>query len=172
MRGHDQLLRQLHWPHDQSICLGCIGICRCPMFCRHHKYVSLGSVHPPRTHSSSAQWYTPKEQPTRQVLWFLGTPIFGIFGGLLGYALGNTHTEVASWRLLYIVFGSVTALWGILFAYTFPESPEKAKFLSEEDRVILISSVSSADSTNSPRLIHHSLIRSDTPISQNGSCPR
>ncbi|CAI7654678.1 hypothetical protein N7533_011042 [Penicillium manginii] len=86
----------------------------------------------------TADWYTPKEQPIRQVLWFLGTPVFGIFGGLLGYALGNTHTEVTSWRLLYIVFGSVTALWGIFFAYAFPASPREASFLPDEDRVMSI----------------------------------
>jgi MFS family permease len=88
--------------------------------------------------SFPADWYTPKEQPIRQVLWFLGTPVFGIFGGLLGYALGNTHTEVTSWRLLYIVFGSVTALWGIFFAYAFPASPREASFLPDEDRVMSI----------------------------------
>ncbi|KAJ5989659.1 hypothetical protein N7481_004869 [Penicillium waksmanii] len=99
-------------------------------------FLSAVYIHPVLT--PPAHWYTPKEQPIRQVLWFLGTPVFGIFGGLLGYALGNTHTEVASWRLLYIVFGSVTALWGIFFAYAFPASPEKASFLSEEDRVMSI----------------------------------
>lgn len=141
MRGHDQLLCQLYWSYDKSFCLGGPGICRCPMFCCHHRYVPLSSVHPSRTHTSLAHWYTPKEQPIRQVLWFLGTPVFGIFGGLLGYALGNTHTEVASWRLLYIVFGSVTALWGIFFAYAFPASPEMASFLSEQDRLMSILSV-------------------------------
>lgn len=100
--------------------------------------------------NSLARWYTPKEQPIRQVLWFLGTPVFGIFGGLLGYGLGNTDTAVASWRLLYIVFGSATALWGIIFAYAFPESPEKASFLSEKDRKFASLSVGASISISVP----------------------
>ncbi|KAJ5104233.1 hypothetical protein N7532_004762 [Penicillium argentinense] len=84
--------------------------------------------------STLAHWYTLEEQPLRQVLWFLGTPVFGIFGGLVSYALGHTHTAVASWRLLYIIFGSVTAIWGVFFACAFPSSPGQARFLTEHER--------------------------------------
>ncbi|KAF3385018.1 hypothetical protein F1880_001849 [Penicillium rolfsii] len=85
-----------------------------------------------------AQWYSREAQPLRQVIWFSGTPLFGIFGGLLSYALGHAHTVVTSWRLLYIIFGSVTVIWGIIFTLLFPSSPQKASFLSEEERAFVM----------------------------------
>ncbi|KAJ5899885.1 hypothetical protein N7495_004629 [Penicillium taxi] len=75
-----------------------------------------------------------RSSPFRQVIWFAGTPLFGIFGGLLGYAFGFTHAAVSPWRLLYIVFGSITAVWSIFFALFFPTSPDKASFLTEDER--------------------------------------
>ncbi|KAK4870069.1 hypothetical protein LT330_005123 [Penicillium expansum] len=98
---------------------------------------ALESVVAPSFVVITAQWYTREEQPIRQVIWFAGTPLFGIFGGLLGYAFGFTHTAVASWRLLYIVFGSVTTIFGIFFALFFPSSPDKASFLTEDERTYI-----------------------------------
>jgi len=84
----------------------------------------------------AARWYTREEQPIRQVFWFAGTPVFGIFGGLLGYAVGKIHNPtIASWRLLFIIFGCVTMVWGCFLYFFFPGDPSRARFLKPEERI-------------------------------------
>lgn len=83
-----------------------------------------------------ARWYKREEQPIRQIVWFAGTPVFGIFGGLIGYGVGNiSSSAIASWRLMFIIFGAVTALWGVLLFFIFPDDPLTARFLSAEERI-------------------------------------
>jgi Na+-driven multidrug efflux pump len=66
----------------------------------------------------------------------MGTPVFGIFGGLVGYAVGKTdYPAIASWRLLFIIIGGLTTVWGIILFFIFPSDPSSARFLSPEERV-------------------------------------
>jgi ACS family allantoate permease-like MFS transporter len=85
----------------------------------------------------TAQWFSPAEQPLRQNIWFAATPTFGMIGGLLGYAVGHVeHSVVKPWRLLFIIFGSTTVVWGVILFFIFPDSPVKARFLTEQEREI------------------------------------
>ncbi|PMD47908.1 MFS general substrate transporter [Hyaloscypha variabilis F] len=96
----------------------------------------LESVIAPTFVIVTARWYTRQEQPIRQVIWFMGTPVFGIFGGLVGYAVGKTdYPAIASWRLLFIIIGGLTTVWGIILFFIFPSDPSSARFLSPEERV-------------------------------------
>ncbi|OBU00655.1 hypothetical protein VE01_01284 [Pseudogymnoascus verrucosus] len=84
----------------------------------------------------TAQWYTRSEQPLRQNIWFAATPTFGIIGGLVGYAVGHIeNSAVTPWRLLFIIFGCITILWGIVLLFWFPDSPGKARFFTEEEKL-------------------------------------
>ncbi|KFX87987.1 hypothetical protein V490_07909 [Pseudogymnoascus sp. VKM F-3557] len=84
----------------------------------------------------TAQWYTRSEQPLRQNIWFAATPTFGIIGGLVGYAVGHIkHSVVTPWRLLFIIFGCVTILMGIVLFFWFPDSPGKSRFFTEEEKL-------------------------------------
>ncbi|KAL5352336.1 hypothetical protein ACLOAV_002283 [Pseudogymnoascus australis] len=84
----------------------------------------------------TAQWYTRSEQPLRQNIWFAATPTFGIIGGLVGYAVGHIKDSVVTpWRLLFIIFGCITILWGIVLLLWFPDSPGKAQFFTEDEKL-------------------------------------
>lgn len=63
----------------------------------------------------------------------------GAFGGLFAFLLlkldGRAGLE--GWRWLYIVEGIISVFITVLLAVGMPDSYEKAKFLNEEDKVIM-----------------------------------
>ncbi|KAJ5884634.1 hypothetical protein N7495_009144 [Penicillium taxi] len=86
----------------------------------------LMTIISPMVHSRGAAYSTGYLVCRYTIIWYIW--------GLLGYAFGFTHAAVSPWRLLYIVFGSITAVWGLFFAFFFPTSPDKASFLTEDER--------------------------------------
>lgn len=112
-----------------------------------------------------ARWYRREEQPIRQIAWFCGTPLFAIFGGLIGYAVGNIHNpNVASWRVMFLIFGFVTFVWGIILFFFFPIDPSEARFLTPEERIAASAAVSipethtSALQSDCHRLLNKALV--------------
>jgi len=83
----------------------------------------------------TAGWYKRTEQPLRQIVWFSATPVFAFIGGLLGYGLGIANTSLASWKVIYLVFGAFAIVWGPVMYFFLPSSPGSAKFLNEEEKI-------------------------------------
>jgi MFS family permease len=86
----------------------------------------------------TGMFYKRKEQPSRMAMWFAGNSVANGISGLLAYAIGHAHTNIASWRLLFLVLGSVTCAWGFLLVFLLPDSPSKARFLTPEERMIAL----------------------------------
>ncbi|PWY74344.1 MFS general substrate transporter [Aspergillus heteromorphus CBS 117.55] len=82
----------------------------------------------------TSMWYLRSEQPVRHGVWFLGNVISGLFSGPLMYAFGHVHS-FPPWRLVFIVFGAITFVWGICLIFLLPDSPAQAWFLSDVDKV-------------------------------------
>ncbi|VUC37974.1 unnamed protein product [Clonostachys rosea] len=87
-----------------------------------------------------AMWYKRSEQPLRQGAWFLGNTTAGIFGGLISYGIGHIHT-IAPWKAVFLIFGAITVAWAFIIFIIFPDTPMKARFLSEADRIKAIERV-------------------------------
>ena len=120
------------------------GISRCSDLCGSSRQVQLFLRRINIFLTCVARWYTREEQPIRQITWFAGTPVFGIFGGLIGYALGHITTgSIASWRYMFIIFGAITMVWGVILFFIFPNDPTSARFLNEEERIAASEIVSS-----------------------------
>lgn len=90
----------------------------------------------------TGQWYRREEQFLRTTIWFscngLGTIIgCGIAYGLLQrqYTVG---TPIEAWRLLYLIMGSMTIVFGALMFLFIPDSPARAWFLSEEEKLQVV----------------------------------
>lgn len=58
--------------------------------------------------------------------------------GVLSYGIGHTDTGIASWRLLFILLGAITILWGILLLFYLPDSPLKENFMKGKDKFIAL----------------------------------
>ncbi|OAA72334.1 Major facilitator superfamily domain, general substrate transporter [Cordyceps fumosorosea ARSEF 2679] len=79
-------------------------------------------------------WYKPSEHAARHGIWFAGNTTAAIFGGLLAYAISHIKTDIAAWRWLFIIFGLVTFVWGIVLLVFLPDSPLDARFLTQDER--------------------------------------
>ncbi|KZF23446.1 putative MFS transporter [Xylona heveae TC161] len=90
----------------------------------------------------SSQWYTKKEQASRFAFWYVGLGLGQIFGGLLSYAFQHVkHGSLEGWRILFIVLGVVSSLIGVGTFFGVPDTPMKAYFLSESEKVVLLEHV-------------------------------
>ncbi|KAJ5630798.1 uncharacterized protein N7484_010898 [Penicillium longicatenatum] len=83
-------------------------------------------------------WYRTSEQPLRSGIWFCGNSLSLIFGNLIAAGIIHINSKLASWQWLFIIFGIITFLFGIVMLLRLPDSPTDAKFLTEEERVIAV----------------------------------
>ncbi|KAJ5710012.1 Major facilitator superfamily domain general substrate transporter [Penicillium malachiteum] len=85
----------------------------------------------------NARWYRRDEQPLRTAFWY--NTFAGVFGGILSYAIGHINGSLATWKYIFLIYGSFTIAIGLVVFFTLPNSPATAWFLSEkEKRVALI----------------------------------
>ncbi|GAA5956633.1 hypothetical protein JCM10213_000387 [Rhodosporidiobolus nylandii] len=69
----------------------------------------------------------------------LGPGLSGAFGGLLAAGFLNAHIgSLHTWQKIFAMEGTITAAFGILFFFTLPASPEKTRYLTEEERKIAL----------------------------------
>ncbi|KAI1133369.1 major facilitator superfamily transporter allantoate [Nemania abortiva] len=90
----------------------------------------------------TSQWYTIPEQATRVPWWVSFNGWSQVVGGAVAYGIvvGTQHNSLAikGWQLIFLVFGFLTALVGVVFLYWMPDSPLKARFLTEHERLMAI----------------------------------
>lgn len=95
----------------------------------------------------TSQWYTKKEQGTRIGIWFSFNGFAQIFGGLVAYGISigaKRHgSAIASWRVVFLVTGLLTAAIGCIFLYFVPDSQLNARWLSKDDRRLAVERVRS-----------------------------
>ncbi|WWD21335.1 hypothetical protein CI109_105819 [Kwoniella shandongensis] len=87
-------------------------------------------------------WWKLDEQPVRHLTWYCFNGVASILGSLISYGLGHaTSSKVATWKLIFITFGSFTSLWGIYLLIFLPDSPASARFLSQDQKIIAVKRV-------------------------------
>ncbi|OAL26720.1 hypothetical protein AYO22_04073 [Fonsecaea multimorphosa] len=88
----------------------------------------------------SSMWWKTEEQPLRIGLWMTGASIGAIVGQSLDYAAANIKGEFqkSPWKNMYLVLGSITVAYSVFFGIFFPDTPMKARFLTERERNIAV----------------------------------
>lgn len=88
-------------------------------------------------------FYTRKEQVGRTMVWGSMQGIFYVIFGFVSYGLGHvTSGPLVEWQLVYLVLGLCSFVIGVLWLLFIPDSPAKAKFLTEEERIVAVKRVS------------------------------
>ena len=84
-------------------------------------------------------WYRRQEALKRFAFFYNSISLAGAFGGLLAYAIGHMEglQGYSGWRWIFIVEGAVTAALAFPFFFLLPDFPEDAKWLNDEERVII-----------------------------------
>ncbi|KAB5523170.1 putative allantoate protein [Coniochaeta sp. 2T2.1] len=92
----------------------------------------------------SSQWYTKSESAPRFSFWYLGLGLGQIIGGLVSYGFQHMgpKSQLAGWRTMFVTLGLVTVLVGASVILFLPDTPMKAKWLSDKEKVALLKHVS------------------------------
>ncbi|KAI1388760.1 MFS general substrate transporter [Hypoxylon trugodes] len=64
-------------------------------------------------------------------------PLASTFAGALAYGITSGHSHLANWRLLFLVEGIPTVLMSVIAFFFIPDSAEKARFLTYEEKEIV-----------------------------------
>ncbi|CAI7638702.1 unnamed protein product [Penicillium crustosum] len=86
----------------------------------------------------TTMFYTRSEQPLRTSIWFSMNGVANILGGLIAYGIGHLHAALPAWKFPFIIFGSITIAWGIIFILVTPSNPTKARWLSEREKEVAV----------------------------------
>ncbi|KAL3465085.1 major facilitator superfamily domain-containing protein [Aspergillus heterothallicus] len=85
-------------------------------------------------------WYCRFEVQTKMSIFYSSACIASAFSGLLAFAIEkmNGIGGLSGWRWIFILEGIATVVFGTALALCLPDSPETARFLTAEERSILI----------------------------------
>ncbi|KAF2011660.1 MFS general substrate transporter [Aaosphaeria arxii CBS 175.79] len=92
-----------------------------------------------------SMYYKRFELQWRMTLFFTASIIAGGFSGLLAFAIAKMAGTAGynGWRWIFIIEGLMTFVIGVLAKFWVPDWPETAKFLTEDERALLVARLSS-----------------------------
>ncbi|WWD22552.1 hypothetical protein CI109_107045 [Kwoniella shandongensis] len=87
----------------------------------------------------TSMFYTHAEATQRVGYWFLMNGTAQIFNGLVSFGVFHIDPEkLAPWKAYMLITGILTLIVGICFWFFIPDSPMKARFLTQEEKIIAI----------------------------------
>ncbi|KAF3013722.1 hypothetical protein E8E14_005767 [Neopestalotiopsis sp. 37M] len=95
---------------------------------------------PPALMLLSSQYFTYSEQAPRFAYWYMGMGNGQILGALISYGFQHMSptAPLSSWKTMFLTLGLVTMALGVLVLLFVPDSPMKAKFLSNGEKIALL----------------------------------
>ncbi|TID24483.1 hypothetical protein E6O75_ATG02848 [Venturia nashicola] len=88
-----------------------------------------------------SMWYTRQEQPFRMGIWVGSAGLGYILAGIASFGIGHIEGSLSSWRYMFLIWGAVTTTWGIVIFFLLPDTPLKAGFLTERERMGVVERV-------------------------------
>ncbi|QPG72944.1 hypothetical protein FOA43_000248 [Brettanomyces nanus] len=82
----------------------------------------------------TSMFYKKSEQGLRCAIWYSGFSF--LITGILSYAIGHADVNIANWRLLFLVFGSITLFFTFFMCFLVPDSPMACRWLDERESYI------------------------------------
>ncbi|KAH0375849.1 MFS general substrate transporter, partial [Aureobasidium melanogenum] len=82
-------------------------------------------------------WFTRKEQPARAGIFYCFNGVGSMVGGILFYGVGQLD-GFPVWRVIFLLCGGLTIVWGIVLFFLLPNNIMTAKFFSTEEKALLI----------------------------------
>ncbi|KAH7176963.1 allantoate permease [Dactylonectria macrodidyma] len=83
-------------------------------------------------------WYRRSEQTARNASWYAMLGIVNMVGSLLSYGLGHIHSHLRPYQIIFLFCGLLTVVFSFVMLIFMPDSPQKAKFLTAEEKEIAI----------------------------------
>ncbi|CRG92605.1 putative transporter C417,10 [Talaromyces islandicus] len=91
----------------------------------------------------SGMWYKREEQAARVSYWYMMNGGQQIVGGLLAYCFSLIGSDKAlkSWQAIFLTYGCISVLYGIVLIFVMPDSPMRAKCFTEEEKRLMVERV-------------------------------
>ncbi|KAJ7459237.1 major facilitator superfamily domain-containing protein [Mycena latifolia] len=89
-------------------------------------------------------WYTRREIPLRQFIWYSGLGWGGVIGSYISTGIASvspTAPGPQQWQYIFYILGGVTMLWSFVIWFFLPDSPASARFLTSHLRVLAVQRV-------------------------------
>ncbi|KAH7024359.1 major facilitator superfamily domain-containing protein [Microdochium trichocladiopsis] len=84
-----------------------------------------------------AQWYKRDEQPARAGAFYCFNGFGSMVGGILFYGVGQAKGWDI-WRIIYVLCGGMTVVWGVVLWFFLPDSIYTAKRFTVEEKTLLL----------------------------------
>ena len=86
-----------------------------------------------------SMFYGRRSLALRIAYFYSTAALSGLAGGLVAYGIGHMdgYAGWSAWRWIILINGLPTIVTGFIIPFVLPNSPETAKFLTEEDRANL-----------------------------------
>ncbi|KZT13006.1 MFS general substrate transporter [Laetiporus sulphureus 93-53] len=86
-----------------------------------------------------SMFYKKDEQASRISWYYLMNGFSSIIGGFLAYGVSYaTHASIPSYKVMYLILGSLAICVGIAVLLFMPDSPAHAMFLTREERIAAV----------------------------------
>ncbi|KAI1747599.1 major facilitator superfamily domain-containing protein [Xylaria castorea] len=88
-------------------------------------------------------WFTRKEIPLRQCIWFSSLGWAGIIGSYVSTGIAKLPEETTPerWQIIFYILGGVTILWSAIVWFVLADSPSNASFLNHREKLIAVKRV-------------------------------
>ncbi|KAF9042193.1 major facilitator superfamily domain-containing protein [Panaeolus papilionaceus] len=85
-------------------------------------------------------WYTRYEVQKRLALFYLSSVVIGGFSSILAWGLSRLRGKAGlnGWQWIFLIEGAATILLGIVTWFYIPDFPDRARFLSEKQRKVVM----------------------------------
>ncbi|KAH8179566.1 major facilitator superfamily protein [Sarocladium implicatum] len=89
-------------------------------------------------------FYTRREIPLRQCIWFSSLGWGGIIGSYISMGVSELPADMTPerWELIFFILGGATCLWAFFIWFALPDAPSNAWFLNKRQRIIAVKRVS------------------------------
>lgn len=88
-------------------------------------------------------WYTRREIPLRQCIWYSSLGWGGIIGSYISMGISELPVDMKPerWELIFYILGGVTCLWAVVIWFLMADSPSNAHFLNKRERLLAVKRV-------------------------------
>ncbi|KAK5260175.1 hypothetical protein LTR40_004625 [Exophiala xenobiotica] len=90
----------------------------------------------------TSSFYKREETPVRNSFWqsSFGTGVVVL--SIVSYGLGNSHSTISNWKLVFLFVGAVTTAWAAVFYFLVPNTPTEARWLTRRQKLVVIHRIS------------------------------
>lgn len=90
-----------------------------------------------------ACWYPRRNMATRNAFFYITSKIISGLGNIMSWGMSQLHMRsgIEGWRWIFILQGTLTVVIGLCGYVFISDFPDKAKFLSEEERNVIMTRI-------------------------------